>query len=654
MKKTLLFILLLVSGTYGQMSKKNGDASAEKTLNPADLKEYLNRGRNPEKSLPVRIPKIPSDNSINLDGDPDEEAWLSAAVFRDFIQTSPGDNTAPSKRTEAYLAYDEKYLYVAFKCWDEKEKIRATIVKRDDVFNEDNVHIFLDTYDDQRRAYLLGWNPLGIQADAIFTDGQGSDFSIDIVMESKGKIHDWGWSIEAKIPFESLRYRAGKGKMWGFNAARSIHRLNNEVDSWMPNNRDIAGTLIQHGKITGLNEIESERTLELIPSITISETGNRVSDKQIPAGRFVNEPVKQQLGLNLKYSITPNLTLDAAINPDYAEIEADAPVVAANQRFPIFFAEKRPFFLEGADIFQSPLFIFNSRAIIDPDLAVKLTGKIGKNTIGFLAASDNAPGNFTENERNDPNIRPFIDEFIGKNAAFAVLRLKRDLGKENNIGFFATARTFTENKNFVGGFDGQIKVSPQDTFTFQAVGTNSKKCFFDPFFDEAANSAQAQRNKETCGGNEYSRYRTGNGIGYSANYSHESDRFAYSLGAGGRSADYRADSGFTRRTDNHWGQGTLRFSTASKPENKIVRVDWFQYFGGFYSGKGRVQAFEWNTNINFSLQKNTSFSVWTGVAPQKLYEDEFGLARNSSRSGTFFGENSRDTVIQWVGGSIQS
>ncbi|MEO6656543.1 MAG: DUF5916 domain-containing protein, partial [Pyrinomonadaceae bacterium] len=343
-----------------------------------------------EKKRPIVIPKASS--AIIIDGRPDEEAWKQAAVFKDFYQTNPGNNTAPSKPTEAYVMYDEKNLYIAFKCWDEKDKIRATIAKRDNVFGEDNVRVWLDTYNDQRRAYILGFNPLGIQQDGIFTEGQGGDFSVDIVMESKGVIEDWGWSVEVSIPFKSLRYTTGKGKLWGFNVARNIDRLNGEFDQWLPDDRDVSGFLIKHGKITGLDEVKYERTLEVVPSVTLSQTGLR--KRTIPnagfsplgvydpifnpigvrdPGKFTNDPIKKDIGVNLKYSLSPNVTLDAAINPDYAEIEADAPVVAANQRFPIFFQEKRPFFLEGQDIFNSPLALFYSRTIVDPDVAVKLT-----------------------------------------------------------------------------------------------------------------------------------------------------------------------------------------------------------------------------------------------------------------------------------------
>ena len=334
---------------------------------------------------PVTVPKFA--NSPTIDGKLDEEVWKKAAQFKDFLQTEPGDQVPPSKETIAYMGYDEKHLYIAFMCFDDPEKIRATVAKRDRVGGEDYVGVFLDTFNAQRKAYILQFNPYGIQGDGIKTAGDfRSDFSVDIVMESKGAILPNGWSVEVKIPFKSLRYEAGKGKFWGVDFWRRIDRFNREIDGWMPMVRGVS-ELQQLGKITGLDEIKSERTLEITPSLTISESGERIADANAPEGsRFVNRPVGKDIGVSIKYQITPNITLDAAINPDFAEVEADAPVVRANQRFPIFFPEKRTFFLEGIDIFKSRLQVVNTRNIANPDVALKLTGKIGKNTFGILGA----------------------------------------------------------------------------------------------------------------------------------------------------------------------------------------------------------------------------------------------------------------------------
>lgn len=641
---------------------QSGDQSGSATPSSGEGKggsTVANLDVHKSKRIPVRIPKSDSANAITIDGKLDEEAWKTAAVFKDFLQTAPGDNIAPSKPTEAYMFFDESNLYIGFKCWDEPDKIRATVAKRDSVFSEDNVRVWLDTYDDQRRAYVLGWNPLGIQADGIFTEGRGADFSFDIVMESKGVIEDWGWAVEVKIPFKSLRYSSGPGKNWGFNAARNIDRFNDEFDTWMPDDRNTSGFLIKHGRITGLEGIKTERTLEVIPSVTLSETGRRVPSNEQAGGRFVNEPVKSDIGVTLKYAITPNITLDAAINPDFAEIEADAPVVTANQRFPLFFPEKRPFFLEGADTFQTPLQLFNSRSIVDPDLAAKLTGKIGKNSFGVLVASDNAPGNYSDDDRNDPNILPFISEFVGKNALFAVMRGKRDIGAENNIGAFFSARVFPERKNYVGGIDGRFKINKSTVFSFQGVATSTRSCFFDPTFDPEVAPDQAEVNGTICGGgivdgeqvlgNIYSRYRTGTGFGYFANLDSTKDLFGYTIEVGGRTSDYRADAGFTRRTNMHYASGGVRLSTKSKPQSAIIRTNWF--VGGNYmvDGKGRLINRGGESNLNVSLQRNTFFNFFTGTSQEKLYEEEFGLVRNDNRDGTFFGEASRNANQFWAG-----
>lgn len=624
-----------------------------------------------EKTRPVTIPKLAS--PVVIDGRPDEEAWKTAAVFKDFYQTYPGDNTPASKPTEVWVMYDEKNLYVAFKCWDEKDKIRATIAKRDNVFSEDNVRMWLDTYNDQRRAYVLGFNPFGVQQDGIYTEGRGADFSVDIVMDSKGVIEDWGWSVEVSIPFKSLRYTAGKGKMWGFNVARNIDRLNDEFNQWLPEDRNVSGLLIKHGKITGLDDVKYERTLEVVPSITLSETGSRVQANEIAAGRFVNQPIKPQIGVTLKYTLTPSITLDAAINPDFAEIEADAPVVTANQRFPIFFQEKRPFFLEGADIFNSPLQVFYSRNIVDPDFAVKLSGKTGPTSFGFLAASDNAPGNYSPDERTlnaqcrlrqiaDPRVQCSRDEFLDKNSLFGILRVKRDFGAENNLGFFATYRSFPEQKNLLAGLDGRIKLSPKMTSQFQVVGTTSKRCFFDSEFEPTLNLGQAASNRAICGtgtynttlpitdpslinvGSTYNQYRVGNGIGYYFNLDYTEETKGWFLEAGGRSKFYRADSGFTRQTNTNFLFFFHRNSTKSDSKRKIIRGQWNKMGGVNYDWNGRLTSANFETNGNISLQRNTFLNAAIGTSYEKIFEEEFGLKRSSTRPlGTFLGDPTRST-----------
>ena len=581
----------------------------------------------PEKLNPVSIPRFASPPVI--DGRLDDEVWKSAAVFKDFYQTYPGDNIAPSKPTEVFLGYDSRMLYVAFHAYDEPNKVRATLAKRDDIFNDDYVGVLFDTFNDQRRAYELFFNPFGIQADGIFTEGKDEDFSIDIVMESKGQLAETGYVVEVGIPFKSLRYEAGKGVLWGVQFQRVIKRFNDETDSWMPLSRDRTGFLNQTGRLTGLEGISTERPLEIIPSLTLSETGKRVATIHpdllaadpalIDLGRFVNEPVKLDPGLTVKLGITPQVTLDFTVNPDFAQVEADETVVTANQRFPIFFEEKRPFFLEGIDIFQTPLQAVHTRTIIDPDYAAKITGKVRRTTFGFLVASDNAPGDFRGDERLDRNNFRFLD----KNAHVGILRLKRDVGDESSIGLIATTYNFIEKHDHLAGVDGQLRVNPKTIFSFQLLGTTSRRFFFDP--------EQGQ-----------SVYRNGNGLGYYFKYDHGGRHLTYSLTGSGRTEDYRADLGFTQRVNTNREDFVISYDSEPKPDGKLVSWKYTHNAGMNFDWQGRTQA--WNNTSRFlvNLQRQSALLFGYTNGYERLFETEFGPV------GTFLNDPERSTSRQSV------
>lgn len=588
---TLLFVVFVAAlCTFSQdaVNGANGSGTGSEIKIP------------PEKLIPVVIPKTSA--APVIDGRVDEDVWKNAAVFKDFYQTSPGDNIAPTKQTEAYVLYDTQNLYVAFKCWDEKDKIRATIAQRDGVFSEDNVRFWLDTYGDKRRAYVIGMNPLGIQQDGVVTEGQGTDFNVDILMESKGVIEDWGWSVEVKIPFKSLRYTAGKGKNWGFNAARNIDRLNDEFDSWMPMPRGNPGFLNQFGRITGLDEIESQRTIEVIPTLTVKETGRRRSQTA-----FANPPIETDFGFTAKYSITPNITLDAAYNPDFADTEADAPVVEANQRFPIFFSEKRPFFLEGVDIFDTPISAVYTRQIENPDIALKLTGKVGKNSFGLLGAIDEPLGN------------PLKDK-----AYVGILRLKRDVGAESNVGFLATTYSYPNQHSTVAGFDTRWKINKNSEFTGQILGSTARNYFYDPNIDDSP-------------------YRTGNGISYDYGYSYEGRNRGFSFGGEGVTRDFRVDTGFTGQTNTMSNSIRGYLSSEPAPKALIIRKS---ISSGIYLDNdfdGRLQSWGLNSNGNLGFKGNASLGGGFNFGKSSIYEDEFGPKRNASQDGAFFGAPFRST-----------
>lgn len=650
-------VIAQTSSPSATPASPNAAATPNQQANSADAKSRAVIP--PEKAKPIVIPRF--DKPPVIDGKLDDEIWKQAIVLRDFLQTSPGDNIAPSKPTEMMIGYDARFFYMAFHCYDEPGKVRATVAKRDEVFGEDNVRVYLDTFNDQRRAYVLGFNPLGVQADGVMTEGSGTDFSVDIVMESKGILTSDGWTLEVAIPFKSLRYEAGKGKLWGFHVWRNIDRFNDEIDSWMPNSREISSLLSQEGHLTGLENISTERTLEIIPSVTLSETGKRVnalSLAQVAAnptmldpGRILNQSIKFDLGLTAKYSLTPTVTLDLAINPDFAQVEADQTVVTANQRFPIFFDEKRPFFLEGIDIFQTPIRAVHTRAVVDPDIAVKLSGKRGKNTFGILLATDNAPGNFSKDERNNSSSLPAIQRFLDKNAYIGILRLKRDIGTGSNIGILLTSYNFIEKHNQLGGIDGRFKISKQKTFSFQVLGSTSRRCFPEPALDTHRPGPSdgcfvgydPTATNQFRPGETRSYYRTGNGLAYAFSYNRDGRHFYYGFNGNGQTQDYRADVGFTRRLNTNFEGGYLGYSSEPKPKAKLIQWNFSDNAGMNFNWQGLSQNIYNETSVNLNFQHSTYLGAGLGEGYERLFEEEFGLKRTATHGGAFFGGPERST-----------
>jgi hypothetical protein len=631
------------SGHTPRGTKTSTPPSAEPPASDAEPSTVKPTTPYVRKDAPVGIPRF--ENAPVIDGQLNDEVWRTAALFGNFLQTDPGDNVAPTHPTEFMMGYDAKNLYMAFRIKQDRDTVRATMARRDNIFNDDYVLVHLDTFNDQRQAYLLFFSPLGIQADGTFTEGTGEDYSLDIVMESKGVLTEDGFTIEVAVPFKSLRYEAGKDKRWGLHINRRVKYKNNEYNSWMPTNRSASGWLNQAGQITGLGGIETTRQLEINPSITLSESGRRTryTFDNDPAGRYVNDPLKGEFGTTAKFSLTPAITLDFALNPDFAQVEADAPVTTANQRFPIFFPEKRPFFLERIDIFRSGLDVVNTRAIIDPDVAVKLTGRRGRNTFGLLYASDNAPGNYSKDERQgllecqlarrtDPSVECGIERFIDKNAHIAILRVKRDIGSQHNLGLFATTYHFIERHNNTAGFDGRFRIDPKTVTEFQVLATTSRSNFYDPDLDRTV-------------------YRTGNGFGYRANLERADRNLYMNFLAVGRTRDYRAEVGFTQRYDSNDFSSNIKYETDRDEKKTIIYKRVQNVTNITYDWRGRSQYQVTATSGMVALQRQTNVQVGFQAGYERVFEHEFGANRSATRPGAFFGpdpeRSSPFKTVQW-------
>lgn len=627
--KILCIVFVFACGVFSQALAPSAAPTAKETKT-ASVPGPEETGY-ASKKTPVEVTRFTA--APVIDGVLSDEVWKSAPVFGNFLQTHPGDNIAPTHPTEFMMAYDAKNLYLGFRVKQTRETVRATLSRRDNIFDDDYVLLYIDTFNDQRQAYVVSFNPLGIQADGTFTEGRGEDYSVDLVMESKGVLTEDGFTIEAAIPFKSLRYEAGKNKQWGLQIFRRIKYMNGELNSWMPRNRSINGSLNQAGHVTGMDGIETTRQLEINPSFTLSESGRRTrfTFDGNPNGRYVNDGLKGEFGLTAKFGLTPTTTLDFAYNPDFAQVEADAPISTANLRFPVFFPEKRPFFLERIDIFQSGLNVVNTRAIVDPDIAAKLTGRSGKNTFGLMYASDNGTqGNLSKDARQELALciagrrNPWDlcdnERILNQNAEIGVLRLKRDIGREHSIGLFATTYNFVDNHNHTTGLDGRFKLSPSIVSEFQVLGTHTRSYFYNPELNQF-------------------QYRTGNGVGYRA-YLERSGRNLYmNFLAQGRSPDYRADVGFTNRVDTNYYGSYIQYETDRDAKKAIVSKRVWNETNISFDWKGRSQYFITNTRGQVALQKQTYIGANFQYGFERVYENEFGPIRTLARpdGGAFSG-----------------
>lgn len=406
----------------------------------------------------IDIPRLKE--APKIDGVLDNPIWEEQALkIQDFLQFTPKEKGIPTQKTVAYAGHDQKNLYFAFRCYDsEAKKIRASITNRDNIIDDDWVVVILDTFDEKRRAFTFILNPLGVQLDAIRTEEGGStnmDGSWDTVFYSDGKIDDQGYTVEIAIPFKSIRFPDAGEKAWNVVLGRTIAR-SGEITTWPSLSREIPGLICQGRPLVVRGNVEKGKNFEVMPIITSLKT----KDAKVDA----------QPGLNFKWGMSSDLTLDLTVNPDFSHIEADAPQIDVNQRYALYYPEKRPFFLEGMEIFQFPddgLDVVYTRRIIDPIGGGKLTGKTGRFTYALLSALDTSP---TESLWD-------VSNGIGApedNALFNIFRIKADVFKQSYIGFCLTDKQINGSYNRVAGIDGQLRFDNKWFITFQAVGSKTK------------------------------------------------------------------------------------------------------------------------------------------------------------------------------------
>lgn len=372
------------------------------------------------------------EGAIRVDGTLDDAAWSGAPTFSLGYETRPAENGPAPVRTDVWITYDEGSLYAAFRAQDpEPEQIRARYSDRDSAFGDDFVGIVLDTFHDRRRAFEFFVNPLGVQMDLTQNEMTGNeDSSWDAIWESAGRITATGYEVELRIPFSSLRFPSTTGEMtWGIDAVRNYPRGPGYRIGLHPLQRGNNCYLCQASNLTGISGLQPARSIELDPTLTSSLTGERTAE-----GSFENGDAETEAGLTGHWGITPNFTLTGTVNPDFSQVEADAAQLAVNTQFALFFPEKRPFFLEGADLFETRFNAIYSRNIADPLWGVKLTGKAGKNALGAIFTLDRRT-NFLIPSSQGSRLATVEEENLS-----TILRYRRDLFGATTGGVFYTGR----------------------------------------------------------------------------------------------------------------------------------------------------------------------------------------------------------------------
>lgn len=389
---------------------------------------------------------------------PNGEMGGRLAKVEGFVQREPSDGKPASQRSEAYLGYDDKNLYVIFVCFDrEPEKIRARMTARERVGGDDLVEVWLDTFADQRRGYVFVVNPFGVQWDGLFSEAQQFDDSFDTLWHSRGRLTDQGFIVWMAIPFKSLRFSAAPQQTWGVLLNRIIPRAS-ESSFWPYVSSRVEGFLNQTARLEGLENISPGRNVQLIPYAAFRSF--RALDTRDPAQpRFERDRGQGDAGLDAKFVLRDSFVLDVTLNPDFAQVESDEPQITVNQRFEVFFPEKRPFFLENASFFQTPINLLFTRRISDPQFGVRLTGKQGPWAVGAFLIDDQAPG----------KRRPPGDPLHGKRALFGIVRVNRDIFRESSLGVIYTDREFEQSYNRIAGLDARLKLSQNWVANLQGV-----------------------------------------------------------------------------------------------------------------------------------------------------------------------------------------
>ena len=536
----------------------------------------------------------PASSAITVDGELSEAAWANATQIPLIYEWQPGDNVPATVETICLVTFDAERLYVAFRAKDPNPgDIRAHYADRDAPFLDDTVGFMIDTFNDRRRGYQFRINPRGVQMDAINSDVDFSeDWSWDAIWDAEGRITADGYTVEVSVPFSSLRFPAGQDvQTWGFSAARDMPRSMRSRFRSTYTDRNQNCLICQFDSLTGFQNITPGRNIELDPTVTVARTDRQAPSVVMPAP-LENGDADVQGGLTARWGITPNIIFSGTINPDFYQVEADAAQLAINTRFRLFFPEKRPFFLEGADFFSTPIDAVFTRSIVDPSWGAKLTGKAGRSAFGTFVARDEVT------TMTFPGYEGSAFTSIDSPLTSMVGRYRVDIAGTSAIGLLVASRDGDEYANHVAGVDGLVRIGRSNSVQFQILGSQT-----DYPTDVAARFDQRD---DAFGG-----------YAYSLNFNRGTRNWFMGARTSGYSPDFRADTGFVTQTDLRTFGGNVGriFNGSAGTWYSRIQV----MLGGDRSSDFEGERAQWGLDAQVSYAGPMQSEVYYVAAPNHEY-----------------------------------
>lgn len=564
----------------------------------------------------LNVPKLSAGN-MNIDGVLNEDVWSNAVTAENFTEISPGDNVKPEVETKVKIFYDDDYIYFGYTCYEkDMESVRASLSDRDRMYGDDWVGPFIDTYSDLKQGFEMYVNPKGIQGDLLWTSNS-EDSNYDIIYDSEAKMYKDKWTAEMRIPFKSLRFPDRKEQKWRIHLLRNRPRGARQEIYWASVSRDNPNFMGQSGTLNGIKDVKRGRDIQILPYV-LGTQNSTLEDFSDPDSKYTHGKLEGEIGLSAKYGLSSTLTLDATYNPDFSQVEADAPQININSPFALFYPEKRPFFLEGIDHFATPINVSYTRSINNPLFAAKLSGKINKLDIGFISAYD----------ENTPYIIPLTERSFflssNKNSVSNILRMKYDMGGENYLGFIFSDREqsadsskafgFTGfNRNY--GFDGKFNFASNYYLTFQVLQNNTKEINDTNFKYNSLKNLRFDDKKYTAllDGESYSGSNVYLSFNRNArNWSFYSEYFF-------QAPTVRRDNGFIQRNNFH--QLFMQQEYNFYPEGKVLRrVDPELNMEIRYDATGKLKE----QFVELNLVTDWTNGIWSSAGYLLVNNEDYG------------------------------